>query len=149
MSDSTHVEDTAAYIISQMHSMTAMKLQKLCYYSHAWSLVLRDSPLFSNRIEAWANGPVVRDLYRKHRLQYMIDETSNLGGAPNALSDGQRQVIDAVLRSYGDFSAEELSRLSHSEAPWIDAREGLPEGSRGTAPITDAALMDFFSTPVV
>ena len=50
-----------------------MKLQKLVYYCQAWSLVWDDMPLFESRIEAWANGPVVLDLYYRHRGQYWID----------------------------------------------------------------------------
>lgn len=40
------VFDTAKYILEQSSSMSTMKLQKLCYYSQAWSLVWGDSPLF-------------------------------------------------------------------------------------------------------
>jgi uncharacterized phage-associated protein len=54
--------DVAAYILSRQGRMTAMKLQKLVYYSQAWSVVWDERPLFPEKIEAWANGPVVRDL---------------------------------------------------------------------------------------
>ena len=52
-----NVLDIAAYILCKQGAMTAMKLQKLVYYSQAWSLVWDDKPLFRERIEAWANGP--------------------------------------------------------------------------------------------
>ena len=45
--------DVAAYILSKQGDMPAMKLQKLVYYSQAWSLVWDDKPLFRDRIEAW------------------------------------------------------------------------------------------------
>ena len=54
------VHDVAAYIISKMRGVDAMKLQKLLYYSQAWSLVWDSRPLFPSKIEAWANGPVVQ-----------------------------------------------------------------------------------------
>lgn len=41
-----NVFDTAKYILEQSGPMSAMKLQKLCYYSQVWSLVWDDSPLF-------------------------------------------------------------------------------------------------------
>ena len=31
-----------------------MKLQKLVYYSQAWSLIWDEKPLFEEEIEAWA-----------------------------------------------------------------------------------------------
>ena len=38
--------------------VTNLRLQKLLYYSQAWSLVIRGSELFSDDIEAWCWGPV-------------------------------------------------------------------------------------------
>ena len=55
------VLDVAAYILKKLGSMTTMKLQKLVYYSQAWSLVWDEQSLFIESIEAWANGPVVSD----------------------------------------------------------------------------------------
>lgn len=58
-----NVYDVAEFILRKFGSMTAMKLQKLVYYCQAWSLVWDEKPLFPERIEAWANGPVVRELF--------------------------------------------------------------------------------------
>lgn len=46
------VHDVAAYILAKHGPMTAMKLEKLVYYSQAWSLVWDDKPLFRSKIEA-------------------------------------------------------------------------------------------------
>ncbi len=59
------VHDVAAIILQECGEMTAMKLQKLVYYSQAWSLVWDDAPSFPEEIQAWANGPVVPVLYEK------------------------------------------------------------------------------------
>jgi uncharacterized phage-associated protein len=66
------VFDVAEYILQKQGSMTAWKLQKLVYYSQAWALVWDQKPLFPERIEAWANGPVSPDLYQKHRGQFIV-----------------------------------------------------------------------------
>jgi uncharacterized phage-associated protein len=52
------VLDVAQYILQRSGGMTTGKLQKLVYYSQAWSLVWDQRPLFNERIEAWANGPI-------------------------------------------------------------------------------------------
>ena len=56
------VFDVAAYILDKLGPISTIKLQKLVYYCQAWSLVWDEEPLFSERIEAWVNGPVVREL---------------------------------------------------------------------------------------
>jgi len=40
------VRDVAQYILSQLGPMTTMKLQKLAYYSRAWSVVRDDDVIF-------------------------------------------------------------------------------------------------------
>lgn len=61
--------DVAKYILEVKGTMSTMKLQKLCYYAQAWSLVWDDKPLFDEEFEAWANGPVCRELFFKTQGQ--------------------------------------------------------------------------------
>ena len=51
------VFDVAKYILDKYGSMSAMKLQKLIFYSQAMSLVWDDVPLFEEDFEAWAKVP--------------------------------------------------------------------------------------------
>ncbi len=74
---SLSVHDVAAYILKKQGEMSAMKLQKLVYYSQAWSLVWDEKPLFRAQVEAWANGPVARSLYDKHRGQFAVPRWAN------------------------------------------------------------------------
>lgn len=136
------VHDVAAYILKKQRSMTAMKLQKLIYYCQAWSLVWDEKPLFSEKIQAWANGPVVPDLYARHRGQYSVGSWSH--GNCKRLSDEQRETIDAVLGYYGDKSSQWLSDLTHREDPWLHARKGLPPGARGSKVITHASMAEYY-----
>jgi uncharacterized phage-associated protein len=136
--------DVAAYILSRQGRMTAMKLQKLVYYSQAWSVVWEERPLFSETIEAWANGPVVRDLYDVHRGSFEVAEWPQ-GDACQLTSD-ERTTIDTVLDFYGGKSAQWLSDLTHREQPWLAARRGLPDGERGSREITLSALEEYYSS---
>lgn len=136
--------DVAAYILNRRGKMTAMKLQKLVYYSQAWSLVWDECPLFPERIEAWANGPVVRELYEAHRGSFEVSEWSR--GNPDALAESERETIDAVLDFYGRKSAQWLSDLTHREQPWLRARRGLPEGERGSKEISHSSMVEYYSS---
>ncbi|MBQ1165829.1 DUF4065 domain-containing protein, partial [Streptomyces sp. A73] len=57
------VHDVAAYILHKEAPMSALKLQKLCYFASGYHLAWEGRPLFREPFEAWANGPVVYDLY--------------------------------------------------------------------------------------
>lgn len=139
------VLDVAAYILGRLGTMTAMKLQKLVYYSQAWSLAWDEAPLFPERIEAWANGPIVRELYAVHRGFFNVSLHELSAGDPSHLSGAQKETIDKVLEFYGDKPSQTLSDLTHMEAPWRDARAGLPDGARSDVEITLAAMHEFYS----
>jgi uncharacterized phage-associated protein len=119
--------------------MTAMKLQKLVYYSQAWSIVWDDDALFKEEVEAWKNGPVVRELWEAHRGQFRVERVSS--GSVAALSEEQTDTIDEVLNFYGDKSAQWLSDLTHLEDPW---KEAWAKGANSV--ITKEALAEYYSS---
>lgn len=137
------VHDVAAYILEKQGRMTAMKLQKLVYYCQAWSLVWDERPLFEERIEAWANGPVVPALFEEHRGRFDVGSPWSKGN-PSVLDADARSTIDAVLAFYGDKPAHWLSELTNAEAPWRDARHGLADTERGSREITHEAMAMYY-----
>ena len=138
------VFDVAAYILAKMGSMTTMKLQKLVYYSQAWSLVWDEKPLFEEDIEAWANGPVVRDLFDYHRGMYEISAMPI--GNPRLLNQEQQETVDAVLDYYADKSAQWLIDLTHMEDPWKQTRRGLQPLERGNRVMSLDTMADYYSS---
>ena len=122
--------------------MTAMKLEKLVYYCQAWSLVWDEKPLFPERIEAWAQGPVVPALFNEHRGAYIVEKLAK--GDPAALNKDEQETVDAVLKAYGDKTSQWLSDLTHQETPWLDAREGIPPGQFCDNEISHAEMAEYY-----
>jgi len=143
--DNPTVFNVAGYILKKQGMMSAMKLQKLVYYCQAWSLVWDDKPLFSNKIEAWANGPVVRELYEKHRGQFQVSHI-DFPFSNDTLTETQKETIDTVLDAYGSKSAQWLSDQTHSESPWMSARKGLSDTDRGSHEITLESMAEYYSS---
>jgi uncharacterized phage-associated protein len=138
------VLDVAAYILQKQGSVSAMKLQKLVYYSQAWHAVWEEQPLFEERIEAWANGPVVPVLYQQHKGKFRV-EASDIDGDAGALSASEAESVDIVLQTYGDKNPQWLSDLTHAELPWIEARGDTPPLARSNAEIGLASMMEYYS----
>lgn len=138
-----NVIDVAEYILGKQGPTSTWKLQKLAYYSQAWHLVWDECPLFDSRIEAWANGPVVPDLYNAHRGRYSI---STVGGNADRLKPNERETVDAVLEHYGRKSPDYLSQLTHLEKPWRRARRGVPDGERSNHEITHETMAEYYSS---
>lgn len=133
--------DVAAFIESLGTAASKMKLQKLLYYSQAWSLVWDGAPLFAEPIQAWDDGPVVRSLW--------AERTHGLTAPPadaGALSDAQRQTVSEVIRFYGTFDGDQLSALTHRERPWLRARGGAPRGARHDDPVSNDEMRAYYCT---
>ena len=139
-----NVFDVARYILHKKGPMTTMKLQKLIYYCQAWSLVWEEKPLFDEKIEAWASGPVVRDLYNHHRGAFLISDIKR--GDVDNLTKEQKGTINAVLAAYSDKPAQWLADLTHMEKPWNEARKGIELGENCESEITPALIHEYYSS---
>jgi uncharacterized phage-associated protein len=137
--------DVAAYILEKSSPLTTMKLQKLVYYSQAWSLVWDEKPLFAEKIEAWTNGPVVPALYKEHKGKFQIASWPK--GNAKLLGPVEQETVDAVLSYYGGRSSQWLSDLSHREQPWKEARRELEPGDPGIRTIKLASMAEYYCNP--
>ncbi|MDO5295361.1 MAG: DUF4065 domain-containing protein [bacterium] len=137
------VFDVAKYILEQLGTLSTMKLQKLCYYAQAWSLVWNEEPLFPNEFEAWVNGPVCRELFVATKGEVCVG-ASYIEGDSSVLSEDQKKTVNSVLKYYGDKEANWLSQLTHMEEPWIKAREGFPSGVKCHNIVTKESMAKYY-----
>ncbi len=133
------VKDVAQYILEVLGPMTSMKLQKLVYYSQAWATVWDDDVLFDEQVQAWDNGPVVRELWEANKGKFKISEVDNSDAS--SVTREQRDTIDKVLGFYGSKNAQWLSDLTHMEDPWKNA---FANGQN--TEITPSAMSEYYST---
>jgi uncharacterized phage-associated protein len=144
------VHDVANYFLAKCDpdagdEMSNLKIQKLVYYAQGFHLALTGEALFPEEIYAWAHGPVVPELY--HTLKE--NGSAHIPAADDFDAEAvftleQRELLDEVHETYGQFSAWKLRHMSHAEAPWKDA------DARGySLVISHEALQTFFLTRLV
>lgn len=142
------VFSVAKYILDNYGAMSAMKLQKLVFYSQAMSMVWDDVPLFDDDFEAWAKGPVCRALFNAHKGRFMLSDSHFLdeyGADVAELSTDNIETINAVVESLIELTPLQLSNMTHSEAPWKDARGGLPPNVSCDNIISKSAMETYYS----
>lgn len=139
------VFDVAKYILDKRGEMSTMKLQKLCFYSQAWSLAWEEGALFNEDFQAWANGPVCPVLFYQTQGLFFVSAKDEPGDISN-LSETSKQTIDKVLDYYGDKTAQWLSQLTHMETPWQAARNGLPPGVGSDNVITKESMAMYYGS---
>jgi uncharacterized phage-associated protein len=143
MSRST-ATDVANYFIWRANAdeefgenITNLKLQKLMYYAQGFHLAWYGDPLFSEPIEAWAHGPVVRPLYFEYQKYEANPLPTPEGFDPGAIDEQTRRLLEEVYQVYGQYSAWGLRNLTHEEAPWKDTPRN--------ATISHDAMRTFFA----
>lgn len=137
-------KDVAQYILEELGATNTIKLQKLVYYCQAWHLVWSDQPIFNDRIEAWANGPVTPTLFYAHQGHFSIGPVFKIGDS-DMLTPDEKDSIDVVLRDYGHRSSQWLVELTHLEDPWKNARRGHGPGERCSEEISLSAMHEYYS----
>jgi uncharacterized phage-associated protein len=125
--------------------LTNLRLQKLLYYAQAWSLVIRESELFSDEIVAWRHGPVVPVVYRAlpGGIGASAIPPDSFASVPD-LEVEDAAYMKSVWEAYNPYSALKLSRMTHEEMPWQKAWGGRPRDGHGDDPIRIEDLEDFF-----
>jgi len=109
-------------------SLTNMQLQKLVYIAHGWMLGITGQSLIKNKVEAWAWGPVIPDLYHplKKYGSGIVDEPLPAKATLEA-ETAEMLVTSAVWAGYGDLSALQLSAITHKDGtPWSQVRQQNP-----------------------
>lgn len=125
-------------------AITHLKLQKLIYYAQAWSLALpsRGYPLFDEELQAWAHGPVAESVFHQHKGNAW-DALPAPAKMPD-IEESDAEHLQEILSVFGEFSAKQLERMTHSEAPWIEARGDIPAEARSNAPIDKGLMAAFY-----
>jgi uncharacterized phage-associated protein len=129
--------------------ITNKKIQKLVYYAQAWSLVVNKKPLFKEKIEAWVHGPAIRSIYAKYKEFGFnpIKKEPDLA-LIKKISTTDKKLLEQVWKLYGKYDSSYLEMLTHSEAPWQDARAGLEASENSEQEITQKSMKDFYSKKI-
>lgn len=119
--------DIAAAIIEEHPGLTQMQVHKLLYLVQAANLAWFGEPAFTQRIEAWQKGPVVRDV-AGHYMEFDWSRIYEpVSGDSDELSSRTRWVVQRIVSEFGDTEGPELADLvKQIGSPWRQARGDLP-----------------------
>ena len=125
-------------------TISHLKLQKLVYYTQAWSLVFRNQPFFDQDIEAWVSGPIVRDVWDEYKV-YQDRDIPAPEDFDTEFAEDELEVLQEVWSTYGELSAKYLRDLVCSEKPWLNARQGLDLAAQSTNVISHDDMKSYYA----
>ena len=143
-STATHVAEALINLSHEKRDpVSNLKLQKLLYYAQAWHLALYGKTLFNDPIEAWVHGPVIPCVFKQYReYRWAPIFPVHTQSIPKTVAIH----LSNVWQVYGKFAAGYLERLTHSERPWKDAREGLPIDAPSHNVISVSSIKAYYSS---
>jgi uncharacterized phage-associated protein len=111
-------------------------------------MVRFDEGLFDEECQAWAHGPVYKEVYDVFKnFKYSPIEDTRFAMLQNRfyeLSEDEKQVIDLIVNSFGMYSGKTLERITHEEDPWKDARVACLPGERSNVMISKESIKQYF-----
>lgn len=129
--------DVAAYIVytcaKERHPISNLQLQKILYFIQTYFLQNEHKALFSDDIEAWPFGPVVRDVY------YKYCGFGSLDIYPTVLPQGnfttkEKQIIDRITAEKRALQPWTLVEETHAKGKAWDIIYQNGEGYKATIP---------------
>jgi len=127
--------DIARELRRRLPAAGVVKIHKLLYYCQGWHLTWSGQPLFREPVEAWANGPVVADLWHD-------EDKGRPAPAMTDLNEEALGTVGYVVARYGQLSGKDLIHLTHGETPWMNVSQS---DSWSSPEISHADLAMFFS----
>lgn len=136
------------YIVLKAQDITNLAVQKLLYFSQVVSAALNSNLLFRDSCEAWRYGPVYPVIYRRlNKYTYdCINESEFSNEETMELGINDKEIVDAVINTFGLLSGIKLKELSHKTEPWIDARKGISEIENSNEIITNKSIKEYAKT---
>lgn len=130
---------TINYSNSCGYGISNLKLQKILYFIQAYFLITTSegTPCFGEKIEAWDFGPVVPEAYQEYKrygsmniptiTTYIETDHNDAWNIQRkffnaeVISKEHRNMIATVVSSFKEYSATDLVKLTHMQAPWKKA----------------------------
>lgn len=138
--------------------LTNLRLNKLLYFIHGWSLTSRQEGLIRNHFLAWKLGPVIRPVfdtfkvYGESRITEPARYLDYLSGQdqPIAYDDikaEDAEIISRVFSSYDRFSTGQLVEKSHEPGgPWDTVYRAWSKDNRLNLRIPNELIRKHFLT---
>lgn len=133
------------YLLNKCEDITPLALQKLLYYVQGFYYAINEEFLFEEDCQAWVHGPVYPEVYQKYK-DYRFDpikqssEPEDLG-----LTSSETAILDSVSKNLSCYSGKVLEEFTHSETPWLKAREHLSKFEPTTRIIQKEDIGNYFN----
>jgi len=140
--------EVISYIFKMTDEISPLALQKLLYFTQGIYLAVYNKPLYEEDCRAWVHGPVYEPVYRMFKsFKFNPIDDSRFVLIKNRykeLTAEEKKIIELVVNTFGRYSGKVLENITHTEAPWIEARKNCLPGEHSNELISKASIKKYF-----
>ncbi|MGN1405245.1 MAG: type II TA system antitoxin MqsA family protein [Erysipelotrichaceae bacterium] len=138
------IEAVTGYLLNQCEDITPLALQKSLYYIQGFYYAFFDKFIFDSDCEAWAYGPVYRDIYYKYRDYRFNPIAKTVFFDCSVFTVQEKAVLDSIIRNISCYSGKVLETFTHNETPWIITRGDVKDCEPCDSVITKDIIGNYF-----
>lgn len=141
--------DVAAWFLRKTNraageTIAHTKLQTLIYFAEAWSLAVRERPLFDEALLACGHGPVVQSVWEKLSVRGWNDLGPDELASEVCFEAEVADLLEDVFNAYAALDLTLLEQLPQRDQPWKTARRGESQYSLVRHPIDKQKMAEFY-----
>lgn len=139
------LKSISQYLVHECEDITSLALQRILYYVQGFHYAFYGQFLFDADCEAWAHGPVYKDVYDAY-APYRYDPIKPTESFDKSVfTEAERILLDNVVRNFGCYSGKILAKFTHLESPWLRTRGELSVGAHSERIIPRQLIGEYFS----
>jgi len=140
----TKIDSVIDYLICKCEDITPLALQKALYYVQGFYYAFVGEFLFEEDCEAWAHGPIYRDIYKRYS-SYRFDPIEGSETCDETvLMNYEKAIIDSIIKNLCCYSGKILEGFTHSEEPWLKTRGDLSINEASNRTIHKKVMKAYF-----
>ena len=143
--DDSKINMVTQYLLNRCEDVTPLALQKALYYIQGFYFAFYQEFLFKEDCQAWARGPVYKDIYFRYRDYRVHPIEKTAGFDVSVFASGEKAICDSVINNLCCYSGKVLEHFTHNEAPWLSTRSDLPVSEPSDRIIDKTLIGDYFS----
>lgn len=132
------------FFLNRCEDITLLALQKALYYTQGFNYAFNNNFMFKEDCQAWAHGPVYRDIYLKYK-DYRFEPIDKVDTFDDSVfSPTELAVLESVAKNICCYSGKVLEMFTHNERPWLELRVDIPDDAKMNMIISKEAIADYF-----
>lgn len=144
--EKTKIDLAIEYLLNQCEDITPLALQKALYYIQGFYYAFYKTFLFSEDCQAWAHGPVYKDIYLRYK-DYKFDPIKSNNKIDDiTLSSSEKAIFESIVKHICCYSGKILEKFTHSETPWLSTRGDLRENTPSDKKISKEDIGKYFDS---